>query len=130
MTYSPRAHTLFDTGASRSFISVLFASMHGLEYVVGFHFKRRGTFGPELRVVICCGLVRIKIDRQRFLAGLILIPMERFDVMLGMDGLSRYWAKIDCSRQQVTLITKRSSGISSRSACHSSKSNLEVFYWG
>ena len=35
-------------------------------------------------------LVRIEIDRRRFLADLIVMPMERFDVILGMDWLSRY----------------------------------------
>ena len=34
------------------------------------------------------------------------MPMERFDVILDMNWLSRYRAVIDCARQRVTLITK------------------------
>ena len=30
------------------------------------------------------------------------MPMERFNVILGMDWLSRYWAVINCARLRVT----------------------------
>ena len=53
-----------------------------------------------------CGLVCTKIDWQRLLDDLIAMPMERFDVILGIDWLSRYRVVIDYSRRRITLITK------------------------
>ena len=46
------AHTLFDTGVSHLFISVLFPSMLGLEYEHGFHLECEGTFWPTLWAII------------------------------------------------------------------------------
>ena len=40
------------------------------------------------------------------LADFIAMPMERFNVILGMDWLSRYRVVIDYARRHVTLLTK------------------------
>ena len=41
------------------------------------------------------------IGGQEFLANLILLDMYEFDVILGMDWLSRHHATVDCYRKEV-----------------------------
>ena len=62
--------------------------------------------GRDCELLYCCNSVRIEIDRQRFLVDLIVMLMERFNVILDIDWLSRYRAVIDYACQQVTLFTK------------------------
>ena len=40
------------------------------------------------------------------MVDLIVMPMDRFDVILGMDWLCKYRAIIDCARRRVSLFTK------------------------
>ena len=35
-----------------------------------------------------------------------MIPMGEFDVILGMDWLSKYQAMVDCFRRRITLVAK------------------------
>ena len=77
---------MFDTGASHSFISILFASMLGLEPEPLDSTLSVGVpLGRDCELSYCCSLVRIEIDRRWFLANLIVMSIERFDVILGMD---------------------------------------------
>ena len=46
---------------------------------------------------------RVIIGGQEFLADLILIDIHDFDVILGMDWLSRHHATVDCYRKEVRL---------------------------
>ena len=62
--------------------------------------------GRDCELLYRCSSVRIEIDRWRFLADLIVMLIEWFDVTFGMDWLSRYREVIDCVRRPVTLITK------------------------
>ncbi|XP_024018922.1 uncharacterized protein LOC112090878 [Morus notabilis] len=42
---------------------------------------------------------------ERLSADLVILPMTLFDVILGMDWLSRHGAIVDCYRRKVTLMT-------------------------
>ena len=44
---------------------------------------------------------RVIIGGQEFLADLILLDIHDFDVILGMDWLSRHHAIVDCYRKEV-----------------------------
>ena len=66
----------------------------------------RVPLGQDCELSYRYGSVCIEIDRRQFLADLIVMPMERFNVILSMDWLSRYRTVIDCARRCVTLITK------------------------
>ena len=46
---------------------------------------------------------RVIIGGQEFLADLILLDIHDFDVILGMDWLSRHHATVDCYRKEVRL---------------------------
>ena len=47
----------------------------------------------------------IKIREYEFLGDLIELSFKEFDVILGMDWLSRHQAIIDCRMKRVTLRT-------------------------
>ena len=44
---------------------------------------------------------RVIIGGQEFMADLILLDIHDFDVILGMDWLSRHHATVDCYRKEV-----------------------------
>ena len=101
------AHALFDSGASHSFISVAFAGVLGLEYEnLGQALAVSVPVGGTCNLSLVCRSVRIDISGRRLIADLIIMPLVRFDVILGMDWLSRYRAVIDCFSRRVILLTK------------------------
>ena len=90
------AHVLFDTGASHSFISMLFVSMLGLEYESLKSTLSMGVpLGRDCELSFQYSTVWIDIGGRRFLVDLIILSMDRFDVILGMNWLFMYWAIID-----------------------------------
>ena len=104
---SSSTHTLFDTGATHSFILVLFVSMLGLDYEPLDSTLSVGVpLGWECELSYHYNSVYIEIDRRRLLVDLFVMPMNRFDVILSMDWLFWYRAVIDCARQWVTLFIK------------------------
>ncbi|XP_006854885.2 uncharacterized protein LOC18444659, partial [Amborella trichopoda] len=134
------AHVLFDTGASHSFISLMFASMLGLSWE---------TFSPALHLSVpmgghgevstICRSVCIVFEGHKLSGNLLVLPMGKFDVILGMDWLSKYQAIVDCSRKRVTLLTPSGDFIVYRAnmsavrqnpilrACLGGKRNLECY---
>ena len=76
---------------------MLFASILKLDYKplesalsVGF------PLGKDCQLSLRCSSVCINIDDRRFLIGLIIMHMNQFDIILGMDWLSKYRVVIDC----------------------------------
>ena len=89
------AYVLFDISASHSFISMLFANMPELEYEplestlsVGVQLDR------DCDLSFRCSSVRIDISGRWFLVDLVIMTMDQFKVILGMDYLSTYQAMI------------------------------------
>ena len=101
------AQVLFDTGASHSFISMLFASV--LQLSVDTHdppLTLSTPMGGIAEVSMICRSCCIVLGDHRLSADLFVLPMAGFDVILGMDWLSKYRATVDCYRRRVTLLTK------------------------
>ena len=98
------ALVLFDSGASRSFVSLAFSQHIGVS---------RESLSRPLRVsiadekVICATEVLrgcvLEIFGVGFPIDLIPIAMGDVCVIVGMDWLSRFGAVIDCERQLVTI---------------------------
>ncbi|KAL5838964.1 hypothetical protein ACOSQ4_011572 [Xanthoceras sorbifolium] len=101
------AHALFDTGASHSFISLLFANTLGLDFEnLSMPLSLETPLGKAHDLTLCCKSVSIRIDDRRFSDELIVMPMGQFDVIFGMDWLTKYRAQIDCYNKRVILYTK------------------------
>ena len=98
------AYTLVDPGATHSF-----ASKHFLDH---FQIKTQPVEG-RMRVSLPTGdplfsdrVVRdskVLIEGQEFPADLVALDMRDFDVVLGMDWMSRHRATLDCYKKEVKL---------------------------
>ena len=96
------AYTLVDLGATHSF-----ASKHFLDR---FQIKTQPLEG-RMRVSLPFGdplfsdrvvkYSRVLIGGQEFPADLVALDMRDFDVLLGMDWLSRHRATLDCYKKEV-----------------------------
>ena len=98
------AYTLVDPGATHSFASKYFLDR--------FQIKTQPLEG-RMRVSLLAEdplfsdrVVRdnkVLIEGQEFPADLVALDMRDFDVVLGMDWLSRYRATLDCYKKEVKL---------------------------
>ena len=98
------AHTLFDTGASHSFVS--------LRVVQSWSF--RGVFEPKAKKIQTVGTERlgavgihrdvpVMLGGVDLLADLTEMEMNFYDVILGMDWLTRHRVILDCLEARVTV---------------------------
>ena len=98
------AYTLVDPGATHSFASKPFLDCFQIETqpLEGIMRVSLPTGDPLLadRVVRDS---RVLIEGQEFPADLVALDMRDFDVVLGMDWLSRHRATLDCYKNKVKL---------------------------
>ena len=111
LVYDHDAYELVDPMATHSFISVPFTQRHQMEsqpidgsMVVSV--PSGDTILSE-RIVIGSRLV---IQNKDFAAYLILLGIHDFDIILGMDLLSRYRATLDCYKKEVRLVQPEEPG--------------------
>ena len=101
---STRANTLFDSGATRSFISRDFASRLNLKAELLKESLTVEIANQELipvsQIHLDCDL---EIEGENFQVDLIPFKLGEFDVILGMDWLARNGAHIDCEKKKIYL---------------------------
>ena len=104
LVFDRDAHILIDLGATHTFISMGFISNVNVEsqpidcsIVVSLP-SRDSRLAESVYMDS-----RVNIGGQEFLAYLILLDIHDFDVILGMDWLSRHHATVDCYRKEVRL---------------------------
>ena len=96
------AHILIDPGATHSFISMGFISKVNVEsqHIDGSIVVSLPT--GESRIAESVYLdSKVIIEGQEFVKDLMLLDIHDFDVILGMDWLSRHHATVDCYRKEV-----------------------------
>ena len=88
---------LFDAGATHSFISPATAKCLACDIEdMNVHLcvtTPIGSVYPTDQIVRECPVV---IQNQEFLANLVVLGIQGYDVILGMDWLTAYQATIDC----------------------------------
>jgi hypothetical protein len=97
------ASVLFDSGATHSFVSVVFVRLSRL--VVKTLELGLAVTTPVGKTVVCKRVVcecLVSICGRVLPANLVVLPMFNYDVILGMDWLTRHLAIIDCVLKQVT----------------------------
>ncbi|XP_060974152.1 uncharacterized protein LOC133039308 [Cannabis sativa] len=104
----PMANTtckvLFDSGATHSFIASTIVNHINAPselFTMGF-----GTMLPSGEVVISRNWLRgipVRIDGRELFVDLIVLDLFDFDVILGMDFLTKYGASIDCKQKKVVF---------------------------
>ena len=103
--YDHDAYALVDPRATHSFISVPFTERHQIEsqpidgrMVVSVP---NGDTMISERIVLGSRLV---IQNKDFPADLIMLGIHDFDIVLGMDWLSKHRATLDCYKKEVRLV--------------------------
>ncbi|XP_074323932.1 uncharacterized protein LOC141660849 [Apium graveolens] len=101
---STKACVLIDSGATRSFISENFVYKLGLELKSLNEDMMVEIVNQEvISVNRVCPNCTIEIQGKPFVVDLILFKLGKFDVILGMDWLTRYDAQINFRIKRVSL---------------------------
>ena len=98
------AYTLMDPGATHSFTSKPFLDRFQIE-TQPLEGRMRVSL-PARDPLLTDRVVRdsrVLIGRQEFPVDLVALDMRDFDVVLGMDWLSRHRATLDCYKKEVKL---------------------------
>ncbi|KAK8931429.1 hypothetical protein KSP39_PZI016937 [Platanthera zijinensis] len=97
------ARALFDTGATRSFVSHDFIHQEpGVVYLTGNPLRVRLPDGSEMISSDLCKF-RVKINDQEMEVEAAVLQLSGFDLILGMDWLAEHAAQKDCQNRRVTL---------------------------
>ena len=110
--YDHNAYALVDPGATHSFISVPFTERHQIESqrIDG----RMVVSVPNWDIMISERIVpgsRLVIQNKDFPADLIVLGIHDFDIVLGMDWLSKHIATLDCYKKEVRLVRPKEPGV-------------------
>ncbi|KAL8119581.1 hypothetical protein AgCh_016907 [Apium graveolens] len=100
------AKVLIDSGATQSFISQDFVSklkcpVEYLNEIMNVELSNQ----ERVSVNQVCGNYEIEISGSKFCVNLIQFKLVEFDVILGMDWLSKHDAQIDCQNKKVMVKT-------------------------
>ena len=109
VTGTLRIHTLFsraliDPGSTHSFVSVSFAGLLGMS-IDNMNFDLFVSTPLGESVVVnqilrdCC----VMIGYKEMIVDLVLLGLQDFDVIFGMDWLASYHAFVDCFGERVTF---------------------------
>ena len=98
------ASILFDTGADKSFVSTTFASLFELPVTT-----LKSPYTVEIangKLIHARNVIRncmLKLDNHEFSIDLIPMNLGSFDIVVGMDWLSRNHAEIICSERLIQI---------------------------
>ncbi|GJR68586.1 hypothetical protein Tco_0014651 [Tanacetum coccineum] len=101
------AYILFDTGADRSFVSTAFSTLldivpNALDHGYNVELADGRIIGVN-NILMGCTL---NFLNHPFNINLMPVEMGSFDVIIGMDWLSRYSVVIDCAKKIVRIPSK------------------------
>ncbi|GJU18605.1 putative reverse transcriptase domain-containing protein [Tanacetum coccineum] len=98
------ATTLFDSGADYIFVSTTFIPLLGLEpNNLGFRYEIKIASGQLVEIDKVIKGCKLEIEGHVFDIDLIPFGNRSFDVIIGMDWLSNYKAKIICHEKVVRI---------------------------
>ena len=101
---SVHAHVLFDSGATKSFVSREFANKLNLETEPLENPLQVEIANQEvIPIDQICPNCEMEIEGQNFKVNLIPFKLEEFDVILGMDWLAECEAHIDCKGKKIKM---------------------------
>jgi hypothetical protein len=98
------ARILIDPGSTHSFVSPSFACHLGKEpELLDFLMMVDIPIGDSLVTDLVYRSCVVQVADRELLIDLILLDIQDFDVILGMDWLSPYHASVDCYSKRVTF---------------------------
>ncbi|XP_057965499.1 uncharacterized protein LOC131156066 [Malania oleifera] len=101
---SLNAIVMFDSGATHSFVSRRFAKVCGID--AQLLRVELGVAMPAGSVIVCSKVVKdhpIEIQGRKLSASLIVLEMQGFNIILGMDWLASSYASIECRKKEVVF---------------------------
>ena len=97
---------LFDTGASRSFIAVRVMHDLGLvPQVLETTLNAVSLLGITVKLGKVCKECPLTVQDRNFFANLVVLFMSEFDIILGMDWLTKYGAIFNCDSRTIVFST-------------------------
>ncbi|GJU55206.1 putative reverse transcriptase domain-containing protein [Tanacetum coccineum] len=98
------AYILFDTGADRSFVSTTFSTLldivpNALDHGYNVELADGRIIGVNTILMGCT----LNFRNHSFNINLMPVEMGSFDIIIGMDWLSKYSAVIDCAKKIVRI---------------------------
>jgi hypothetical protein len=104
--YGNLACVLFDSGATHSFISSTYVKLCNLSTrPLEQNISVSTLVGSVVTCRKCVKNCPILLGGRTLLAKLVVFGILGFDIILGMDWLSRYGAKIDCRKKEIVFHT-------------------------
>ncbi|XP_076905283.1 uncharacterized protein LOC143561002 [Bidens hawaiensis] len=98
------ASVLFDTGATKSFISMTFRPMIGLDSCkLNDGYTVELAYGKILKVGEMIQGCSLRLHNQTFPIDLMPIKLGGFDVVVGMDWLAKNKAEIICDKKLIRI---------------------------
>jgi len=97
---------LFNAGATHSFINPTTAKqMACTAEEMDMHLYVSTPIGSIYQTDLVVRNCTITIRDRVFFADLAVLSIQRYDVILGMDWLTKYQATIDCKQKTLALVT-------------------------
>ena len=102
--YDIEMHALIDPGSTHSYICIehVFDKISVVEQLA-YEMHVTSPVGHNISVNSVYRNYPIVIQAREFLADLIALPFREFDLILGMDWLSKHRAIIDCDQKTLML---------------------------
>ncbi|KAL5560330.1 hypothetical protein UlMin_036541 [Ulmus minor] len=98
------ARVLIDSGATHSFISAIFAdSLHRSKDTIRKTFRTVLPSGDIMLSSYWLRAVPVVVSEREMSVDLVVLDMVDYDVILGIDFLSKYGATIDCKAKDVSF---------------------------
>ena len=102
--YDIEMHALIDPGSTHSYVCIehVFDKVSAMEKLA-YDMNVTSPLGNSVIVNSIYRNCPIVIQTKEFLADLITLPFREFDLILGMDGLSKHRAIVNCGQKIVVL---------------------------
>ena len=92
---------LFDSGASHSFVTESFVHRSGIKPRRMEKSMIEQILGSKTKAVLSFPEVPVIIEGVEFSANLIVLGAQGLEVILGMDWMSKYHGRIDCTKNSI-----------------------------
>ena len=97
---------LFDTGVSNSFIVVrVICALDLVPQELKITLNAISSLGATVKLGKVCRDCPLILEGRNFPADLVALSMSEFDVILGMDWLTKHGATLDCVSRMISFST-------------------------
>ena len=105
LLYDTEMHALIDPGSTHSYVCIdhVFDKIPPTVEQLAYDMHVTSPLGHNVSVNSIYRNCPIVIQTREFLADLITLPFREFDLILGMDWLSKHQAIVDCGQKTIVL---------------------------